>query len=283
MNVTVVYNPKSGKARSKTALQRMFTRAGITPEQWLDITNTATPEALDTLKNTKRIVAVIGGDGTIAAVAQHIAGGTALLAPLPGGTLNHFTKDCGIAQNLTEAIANITHSSPTRVDYATVNDRVFLNNSSIGIYPLSLRTRKQFEDTLGKWPAAVIASIRAFLQFRLYTITLNNHTFTTPFVFVGNNTYSLDAAAKRRTLRGGHLCVYAVASNKRRTLVKLFTLALIGRLQSQPELIIAEPQRVVIHTKRSLVSVSTDGEVARISAPLTYTSHPKGLRIIGSS
>lgn len=283
MKVIVVYNPKSGSARPKASLKRMFTNAGLSVEKWIDVTLDTAEETLRTLKTSPVTVAAIGGDGTIASVATQLAGGKAILAPLPGGTLNHFTKDVGITQDLPEAIKRIPTSRKTKIDYATVNGRVFLNNSSIGIYPVSLQTRKRFEDRLGKWPAAIVASVRAFVRFKLYRVTINGKTFKTPFIFIGNNTYHLEHGAERKTLNGGKLCAYAIASDKRYTVVKLIWAALTKKLHTQEEFIEAHPLKLTIHTKRPQVSVSTDGEVLRLNSPLAYECHPGGLTIIGNS
>lgn len=283
MNITVVYNPKSGSARPKAELEMLFHEANLTADAWIDITSDSAETTIRSLKPSSATVAAIGGDGTIATVATYLAGGSAVLAPLPGGTLNHFTKDAGISQDLSEAIKRISTSKKTNIDYATVNGRVFLNNSSIGIYPVSLQPRKRFEDHLGKWPAAIVASVRAFVRFRLYEVTINDQTFKTPFIFIGNNTYHLEHGGERHTLNGGKLCAYAITSDKRYTVMKLLWAALKKQLHTQEEFVEAHPLKLTIHTKRSKVSVSTDGEVVRLESPLTYECHPGKLTIIGNS
>ncbi|MBI3889681.1 sphingosine kinase [Candidatus Saccharibacteria bacterium] len=281
MNLTVVYNPKSGSALPKADLDMMFKKAGITVDTFLDITKNSSGDELTRLAQSGATIAAIGGDGTIASVAEHVVNTPGILAPLPGGTLNHFTKDAGIDQNLEQAIINLSSAQSRKVDVATVNDRVFLNNSSIGIYPSSLRTREQFEDKLGKWPAAVIGSIRAFLKYRLYTITINGEDHRTPFLFVGNNDYKITSTAERTHLDQGKLSVYAITSDKRRSIVKLLFAVITKRLAQQDEFMAFTTDTLTIHTKHaSRVNVSTDGEVDKLSTPLTYTSCAGVLTII---
>lgn len=280
MNIVVVHNPSAGSALPQSELTTLFATAGITVDAYLDITNDTMKDRIADHAKNGEVIAAIGGDGTIAHTADRILGTPGVLAPLPGGTLNHFTKDVGVPQDLKEAIQRLPEARRRKIDVATVNTRVFLNNSSIGIYPSSLRTRARFEDKFGKWPAAVIGSIRAFIRFRLYSVTVNGQEFQTPFLFVGNNKYDIDQAGQRTNLTSGVLSIYAITSHKRSALIKLLFAALVGRATKQQELITYETTHFVVHTKKAFVSVSTDGEVQRVNTPLVYTLHPTSLTII---
>src|SRR5258705_9790216 len=89
-------------------------------------------QAID--RGMKRIL-VAGGDGTIATAASLVARTGVELAILPGGTLNHFAKDHHIPTDLGKAaLAAASAGIVTSADIRYVNDRVFLNTSSIGAY-----------------------------------------------------------------------------------------------------------------------------------------------------
>ena len=49
--------------------------------------------------------------------------------------LNHFAKDLGLPLELNDAATVITTGEQRAIDVAEVNGRVFINNSSIGLYP----------------------------------------------------------------------------------------------------------------------------------------------------
>src|SRR5205085_1689796 len=87
------------------------------------------------------LVVVGGGDGTISAAASALAGTETLLGILPLGTLNHFGRDLGIPTDLDEAAALIAARTVREVDVAEMNDRTFINNSAIGLYPLLVLDR----------------------------------------------------------------------------------------------------------------------------------------------
>ena len=82
------------------------------------------------------IVVAAGGDGTVSAVASAVAGSEAVLGVLPLGTLNHFAKDAGIPLELEEAVRNISTGRAVKVDIGDVNGRAFINNISLGLYPV---------------------------------------------------------------------------------------------------------------------------------------------------
>src|SRR3954470_23933442 len=84
-------------------------------------------------RGAKRIL-VAGGDGTIGSAAGALAGTGVELAILPCGTLNHLANDLGLPLELEEAARVAKGGCVTPVDAAVVNDRIFLNTSSVGAY-----------------------------------------------------------------------------------------------------------------------------------------------------
>lgn len=280
MNITLVYNPKSGTALPLETLRDTCRAHSITIDHAVDITN-GFPANLTPHIVPGAYIAAIGGDGTLNSVAQELYDSQAIFIPLPGGTLNHFTKDAGIAQNLDEALAALARASPRHVDIGSVNGRVFLNNSSIGIYPTSLRTRQVLQGRLGKWPSAILGVLQALIKFKLYTVTIEGDTFKTPFIFIGNNDYHIDDGGRRTSLTSGKLCAYAIRSQRRSTLVTLFFYALFRRLRDADEFIVHSDSSLTIQTKRPHVSVSADGEVMRLDAPLRYELLAGKLTILG--
>ena len=280
MNIVLVYNPKSGTALPLDELQSKCNAHDITIDHAIDITD-GFPDSLRPHLKADALIAAIGGDGTLNSVAQEVYTSDAIFVPLPGGTLNHFTKDAGIKQALDEALATLTTACIRKVDIALVNDKLFLNNSSIGIYPTSLRVRESVETRLGKWPSAIIGVIQALAKFKLYTVTMEGETFRTPFIFIGNNDYHLDNGGQRDSLTTGKLCAYAIRSPRRSTLVTLLFYAIFRKLREADEFVIHNDSELSIATKRSKVSVSADGEVLLLDAPLRYRCIPGGLTILG--
>ncbi len=76
-----------------------------------------------------------GGDGTIAALAGPCHAAGAVLGVIPMGTFNYFARAHGIPEALDDAVKTLAHTSSRPVTLGRVNDRIFLNNASIGLYP----------------------------------------------------------------------------------------------------------------------------------------------------
>lgn len=281
MKMVIVYNPKSGSALTKTELRKKCAVAGIEVEAFVAIADGLERKLAPYIKKSASIAAV-GGDGTVSAVAGLVANTNATLVPLPGGTLNNFTKDLGVSQDMDEALARLKKLRPRQIDIASVNDMFFINNSSMGIYPASLHTRDEIEPRLGKWPAAIVASFRALVRLKTYRVTIGEQTFTTPFIFVGNNRYSLDSfgGTERTTMDEGLMTVFAAKTQSRLTLLKIALFALFGKVKELSEFDEFHVRTLTIQTRHGELSVSHDGEVSRLSTPLQYETHAKALRVL---
>lgn len=228
-------------------------------------------------------IIVIGGDGTMNAVASLLVNKNAILAPLPGGTLNHFTKDLGVEQDLEQAISYLASSSISRIDTARVNGQVFLNNSSIGIYPASLRAREETQSMLGKWLAAVLSSIKAIIRVRPMRLSVDGTLYRTPFIFVGNNQYKLDAGAfgQRYSLSRGILSVAIIETRSIMNSIKLILQLVAGRTSRADDLVLRQMKSTNISWgAQTSVDVSLDGEVLRLQTPLSYEILPKSIRVL---
>jgi diacylglycerol kinase family enzyme len=228
-----------------------------------------------------------GGDGTINAVASVLVGSNSRLGVLPLGTLNHFAKDLKIPLDLDQAVANAVHGIARKVDVGEVNGRIFLNNSSLGIYPDIVRDREQQQRHLGrgKWPAfgrAMFAALRRFpfLSVRL-TINGDEHLRRTPFVFIGNNEYlqGLTMGARER-LDSGKLCLYVAQKPTRLGLLRYALHALFGRLQEARDFDVLSAPTLTIDTRHHHLRVATDGEVTLMKPPLAYQSKASALTVI---
>ena len=235
------------------------------------------------------LLVVGGGDGTISAAASALAGTDTVLGILPLGTLNHFARDLGIPTDLDEAAKLIAASGERRVDIGEMNDRVFINNSAIGLYPLMVVDRDLQRRRLGrsKRLAMFLASIRALARFDHYrlTLTVNDERsgrVDTPLLFVGNNEYRIDigAAGQRERLDGGELCVLVLRKKTRSGLIAASIRALLGRSRSDDLVRIDGVERLRIASRRSQLAVSLDGEVVRVTPPLDYRIRKRALRVV---
>jgi diacylglycerol kinase family enzyme len=211
-----------------------------------------------------------------------------MLGVLPFGTLNHFAKDLRIPLELEAAVANIIAGNAIAVDVGEVNGRVFINNSSLGLYPDIVRDRERQQSRLGrgKWRSLVWASLAAFRRFPFLRVRIEvegtKRVYATPLVFVGNNEYKMEGfdIGERNRIDQGRLSVYIVKREGRAALVRLALQALAGRLRQARDFEALTTAEFVIDTRHARILVATDGEVQPMETPLHYRTRPRSLRVI---
>jgi diacylglycerol kinase family enzyme len=233
------------------------------------------------------IVVAGGGDGTINAVASQLVGTEKILGVLPFGTLNHFAKDLGVPLDAEEAARAVVAGHTALVDAGEVNGRIFLNNSSLGLYPTLVREREKLQERSGrgKWSAAFWAALTVLRRYPFVSIRLDvdgrEMRRRTPFVFIGNNEYELDAfqVGTRARLDAGKLCLHVTRDIGRFGLARLSLRALFGRLREDKDFDALNAHEVWIETRHSRLRVAADGEVLIMRPPLRYRVLPGALRV----
>lgn len=234
------------------------------------------------------LVVVAGGDGSVSAAASVLAGADTTLGILPMGTLNHFARDLGLPADLAEAAAVIGGGRIARVDVASVNDRTFINNSAIGLYPLMVLDRDLQRRRLGrrKGLALAVAAARTLWRFGRQRLQLTAGSgqaqLDTPLLFVGNNDYRLDlpAAGTRDSLSDGKLCVMVMRSKSRRGFLAATLRALAGRTRTDDMVRLDPIDRLRVASRRHTLAVSLDGEVVAMKPPLDYRIRASALKVI---
>lgn len=235
-----------------------------------------------------KIIVAGGGDGTISSVAALVSKTDKIFGVLPLGTLNNFSKDLGIPQDLSEAIAVIAAGNTTRIDLAELNGRVFINNSSIGLYPRIVRNRVQQQQRLGygKWRAAFWATLRMFRlsPFLKIGMVVDGKFFIrkVPFLFVGNNRYEMDLynIGRRPSLSEGKLSIYFLHRGGRLGVLRMLFRTLTGRIKQWRDFEEVLTDSITIQTRRRYLNVAFDGEISMMATPLKYSIIPNALTVI---
>jgi diacylglycerol kinase family enzyme len=229
-----------------------------------------------------------GGDGTVSCAAGQLAESGRPFGLLPLGTLNHLARDAGIPLDLEAAVAVIAAGETREIDVAEVNGRVFVNNSSVGLYPdmVRLREAQQERRGRGKRLAMLFASLASLRHFRRHRLWISAPGFEarmrTPMLFVGNNRYlvNLLALGQRERLDQGELCLYAVRAKGRAHLFWAGMRGIFGRLDQQRDFITAYVEEAEISSDRPMLTLSADGETVRMETPLRYRIRPRALKLI---
>jgi YegS/Rv2252/BmrU family lipid kinase len=244
--------------------------------------------ARDAAQSTERIVVAAGGDGTISAVAGALAGTDKILGVLPVGTLNHFAKDLGIPLDLETAVRTIKEGNVAAIDVGEVNGRIFINNSSLGIYPhiVSRREAQQQRLARGKWTAFFWATIQAMRRFPFLDLRVafegQQIVRRTAFLFVGNNEYKIAGfeLGSRSCVNAGKLGLYLSQGTGRFGLFRLAFHALFGRVDQAKDFDVFCVTEARVETGKRRLLVACDGEVERMQTPLHYRIRPAALRVL---
>ncbi|MDT5062243.1 MAG: hypothetical protein QOH63_2702 [Acidobacteriota bacterium] len=289
----VIINASSGtddKKEARERLQEVFASAGVdarislaeSGEEIIDLARKAVED------NCQPIIAG-GGDGTINAVASQVVDTDRTLGVLPLGTLNHFAKDLNIPLDIESAARICLEGREAKVDVGEVEGRVFLNNSSLGLYPNIVRHREKQQQQLGrgKWPAFIWATLTMLKRYPFLSVRLSTDEQRlirhTPFVFIGNNEYEMESfnVGARSCIDAGHLSLYVAHRTGRLGLLRLAWRALFGGLRDEQDFDAMCTKEIWIETRHpKRLRVATDGEVVIMTTPLHYRVRPGALRVL---
>jgi diacylglycerol kinase family enzyme len=295
LRVCVIINAGGGSVQGRDPvpeLQAAFARHNIDATIMLRPGDTLVQAASEALAQTgpgHQYDAVVagGGDGSIGAVAGVMAGTGRAFGVLPLGTLNHFAKDLGLPMDIDGAVAVIAARQLRSVDVAEVNGRVFVNNSSLGLYATMVadRDRQRRRTGWGKWPAMMMAGARVMLRYPLRHLYVRvdgtMRRYRTPLLFIGNNAYevSLPRPGTRATLDDGQLCMFVVRHRRPWGLAKVAARAMLGRLREERDFESQMAKDIEISSHSAWMRVSIDGEVTPMRPPLRYVIRPGALRV----
>lgn len=238
-------------------------------------------------KSDAEILVAGGGDGTINSVAAAAVGANKILGILPFGTMNHFAKDLRIPLDLEGAVDTILAGHESHIDIGEVNGHVFINNSSLGLYP-SIVHKREVQQRLGWgklpayiWAAAAIMRRYPFLNVRV-GVDGKELRSRTPFLFIGNNEYEMEKLniGGRAHLDQNELSLYMTNRTGRLGLIRLALRAMFGGLRQEKDFVALRTKEISIETKHKHLRVALDGEVLRLAPPLHYRIRPGELRVL---
>jgi diacylglycerol kinase family enzyme len=278
-------NPRAGTAAGADAqLPELFARLGRTVH--LSSPHDMGAAARKAVESGASLVIAGGGDGSLSAVAQALVGSATALGVLPLGTFNHFAKDLGVPLELEAAVATAFAGEARPIDVAEVNGRIFLNNSSIGVYANLVRAREALQARgERKWRALAHAAPAVFRRSRPLFVQMRAEgrelTCKAEFIFVGNNEYELAApkTGGRTRLDGGTLWVSHLPHTGRFHALGAALLAVLGG-GKPPAPLVFTTEELRIESRAPQLHVAMDGEVLLMKTPLTYRIRPRALKVM---
>jgi diacylglycerol kinase family enzyme len=251
----LVINPRSGQGNDADELRAAAERLGVEthllgPDDDPAEVARSAPEGP---------LGVAGGDGSLAAVAEVALERDAAFVVIPFGTFNHFARDLGLDRDDPEGAMRAFSGRETRVDVARVNDRLFLNNVSLGIY--ARLVHEEDEDVAFPRLRALAMLVR---RPRGLGVTVDGKPAHARVLVVANNAYELHVLSigQRERIDEGRLHLYVAhgflpSSWEERSCTELSIEARTGHLRA-----------------------AIDGEAEMLETPLRFRIEPRALRVL---
>ncbi len=221
---------------------------------------------LQELARTARadVLGMAGGDGSLAAVAEVAIEQNVPFVCIPFGTRNHFARDLGVDRDDPIAALEAFDGVEQRIDVARADDRLFLNNVSLGIYARLVHRREHHRRR-----SDALARLRALAltlqdRRRRQRFTIDGEHVRARLVLVSNNAYTLDllSLGERERLDEGKLHLYIRHGFRRITWEE----------RSCTELEIGAPQ--------PRLRTAIDGEPVELDTPVRFLIEPQALRVL---
>ena len=286
MRRVVVLNRRSGSSPDELALRSALESAGIEADL-LAVPSVMGGGSVDRAAAEYDVLIAAGGDGTVSTVAAAAVRTGRMFGVLPCGTLNHFARDAGIPRDLEAAAAVIARGHTRDFDVGVVNDRVFVNNASLGAYPRMIWARSRARERgLPRPLAMTMAVARTWFDLRSVTARLSvdgrELVRRTPFIFVGNSAYDVSGTdiGTRPCMTDGGLSLYMAPRFGRVDALMLPFHIFFGTLEKHERFEALQAASIVIDLPRPRVSVALDGELRVLTSPLQFAIKPAALRTI---
>jgi diacylglycerol kinase family enzyme len=280
----VIMNLRSGGGKAERfGLEEEARRRGLEPivlqpgDDLLELARGAIARGVD-------VIGVAGGDGTQALVASVAKDHDVAIVCIPAGTRNHFALDLGLDRDdVVGALDAFEEAVERRIDLATVNDRLFVNNVSLGVYAKIVQS-PEYRDAKRQTTTRMLPEL---LGPDAEPFDLN---FATPdgerldgaqIVLVSNNPYSfslLGGFGTRAEISGGVLGVSAARVRGAGEAAMAAAAMTAGRPQrfagwhewTAPEFVVASS---------GPVEAGVDGEALLFDPPLHFRSLPGAVRV----
>ena len=242
--------------------------------------------ARDAIARGADCLGMAGGDGSQALVASIAIEHDIPFVCVTAGTRNHFALDLGLdRENPRGSMDAFRDAVERRIDYATVGDRLFVNNVSLGVYATivqqdSYRDAKR-ETSMAVLPALLGSTAEPFdLQFTTPDGTEVDGAF---LVMVSNNPYVLGPSvdvSQRRSLETGALGVLAVSAASGAEAALLMARSAVGLRGRDPDWHEFTCESFEVRSQAGSAFAGVDGEALDMPTPLRFRIHPSGMRVL---
>jgi diacylglycerol kinase family enzyme len=242
--------------------------------------------ARDAVARGADCLGMAGGDGSQALVASIAVEHDLPFVVVSAGTRNHFALDLGIDRDdPRHSLRAFVDGIERCIDYATVGDRLFVNNVSLGIYATVVQ-QEGYRDAKAETTKALLPEMlgRTEEPFDLQFTEPGGAEVDGAFlVQVSNNPYVLGAtldASQRRRLDTGTLGVVAITAATGAEAASVVALSALGQRRRSRHWHEFTVDRFEVRSRSGRAFAGIDGEALELDTPIEFRIHPRGLRLL---
>lgn len=242
------------------------------------------------------VTVAVGGDGTLNTVATAVMAERGVLGLVPRGTFNYFARSNGLPTDALEAVQRLATAREARpVQAGRINERLFLVNASLGLYPTLLEDREAFKQQYGRsrWVALLAGLSTLFREHAMLTLRLlqpdgTSRVVRTSTLFVGNNRLQMEQIGlpDAGQVGAGRLSAIMLRPLSRLGMVGVMLRGAVGQLGDADNVVSFTVDDLTVEPRRPYarrtVKIATDGEVTRMQAPLRFAIDREPLWLLGT-
>lgn len=242
--------------------------------------------ARDAVARGADCLGMAGGDGSQALVASIAVEAGIPFVCVSAGTRNHLALDLGLdREDPRRSMYAFRDAVERRIDYATVNGRLFVNNVSLGVYAEIVQQESyrdaKFETTKNLLPEMLGRRAEPFdLQF---TTPDGQKVDGAIVVMVSNNPYvtsTVPDAAERHRLDKGELGVFAITTRTGGDAARLLAASALGQRRRSAFWHEFTASEFEVRSRSGTAFAGVDGEAVELPTPLRFRIHPLGLTLL---
>jgi diacylglycerol kinase family enzyme len=279
----LLMNPKSGGGKvEKFDLVNEARRRGIEPVV-LERDDDLQALAREACRSAD-VIGMAGGDGAQALVAQVAMESDVAYVCVPAGTRNHLALDLGLDRDdVVGALDAFAGGIERRIDLAFVNDRIFVNNVSLGIYAEIVQSEAYRDaklETMEEMLPALLGPRATPFDLR-FAGPDGSAQRSAQLLLVSNNRYVLDQLAgmgSRPRLDTGELGIVAVQITNEVQAAELISLSAARQVQRYRGWLEWSASDFEVGSG-ARVAAGIDGEAVVVEPPLRFRIAPAALRV----
>ncbi|ENW04384.1 diacylglycerol/lipid kinase family protein [Acinetobacter beijerinckii] len=297
--LSIIYNQKSGFHAAQQdevyeKLMTFWTKYGFEIQVFELNQNVSFDEMMNTVlarhqdTESRGVVVAAGGDGTLNAVAKKLMHTDIPMGIIPLGTFNYVARVLDIPIDIFQAAEVIATGAYRHVHVATINDHIYLNNASLGLYPLFIKKRELYNQRFGRFPLHAYTSgldvlLREHKSLKLsVNVDGQKYPVATPLIFFGNNQLQLCDMKLRiaECAANGKLAGVVVAKSDRLSLMKMLWKLIQGKIDQASDVYSFCAEQIQVDCKKKKLTVAVDGELIELQPPLKFAVKKSALKVM---